>query len=117
MKPIALVYNADNPRARQEWRRLKRWLQNRKVKSKGLLGDGPEGRRRQCWGLVFTAGYSRHQFCWMSFRQTLPEVIEGFEQAWRLFGGVFTVVIPDSLKALRLEAGADARRVNAPLLG
>jgi len=67
----------------------------------GLLGDGPEGRRRLCWGLIFTACYSRHQFCWLSFRQTLPEVIEGFEQAWRFFGGVFAVVIPDSLKATR----------------
>ncbi len=46
----------------------------------GLLRDGPEGRRRLCWGLVFTACSSRHQFCWLSFRQTLPEVIEGFEQ-------------------------------------
>jgi len=78
----------------------------------GLLGDGPEGRRRQCWGLIFTACYSRHQFCWLSFRQTLPEVIEGFEQAWRFFGGVFAVIIPDSLKAIVIEADPITPRFN-----
>src|SRR5215472_15586147 len=60
----------------------------------GLLKDGPEGRRRLCWALIFTACYSRHLFCWLSFRQTLPEVIEGCDQAWRFFGGVFGVIIP-----------------------
>jgi transposase len=78
----------------------------------GLLAEGPEGRRRQCWALIFTACYSRHQFCWLSFRQTLPEVIEGFEQAWRFFGGVFAVVIPDSLKAIVIEADAITPRFN-----
>jgi transposase len=82
----------------------------------GLLRDGPEGRRRMCWGLLFTACYSRHQFCWLSFRQTLPEVIEGFEQAWRYFGGVFAVVIPDSLKAIVIEADAIAPRFNTAFL-
>jgi NAD+ kinase len=33
MKTIALVYNADKPRAHHEWQRLKRWLQNHKVKT------------------------------------------------------------------------------------
>jgi NAD+ kinase len=33
MKTIALVYNADKPRARHEWQRLKRWLLNHKVKT------------------------------------------------------------------------------------
>jgi hypothetical protein len=28
-------------------------------------------------------------FCWLSFEQTLAAVIEGFEQAWAFFGGVF----------------------------
>ena len=29
---VGLVYNADKPRARHEWLRLKRWLEARKVK-------------------------------------------------------------------------------------
>jgi transposase len=78
----------------------------------GLIQDGPEGRRRVCWGLIFTACYSRHLFCWLSCRQTLPEVIEGFEQAWRFFGGVFSVIIPDSLKAIVIEADPIAPRFN-----
>jgi len=82
----------------------------------GLLKDGPEGRRRLCWALIFTACYSRHLFCWLSFRQTLPEVIEGCDQAWRFFGGVFGVIIPDSLKAIVIEADPIAPRFNQAFL-
>ena len=32
MKKVALVFNADKPRARHEWQRLKRWLSHHKVK-------------------------------------------------------------------------------------
>ncbi len=32
MKKVALVYNADKPRAHLEWQRLKRWLTKRKLK-------------------------------------------------------------------------------------
>jgi NAD+ kinase len=32
MKKVALVYNADKPRAHLEWQRLKRWLTHHKVK-------------------------------------------------------------------------------------
>ncbi len=82
----------------------------------GLLKDGPEGWRRLCWALIFTACYSRHLFCWLSFRQTLPEVVEGCEQAWRFFGGVFGVIIPDSLKAIVIEADPIAPRFNQAFL-
>ena len=44
------------------------------------------------WGLIFTAV---HMFCWLTFEQTTRAVIEGFEQAWAYFGGIFRVVIPD----------------------
>ena len=43
---------------------------------------------------------SRHQFVWPTFAQTTGEVIAGFEAAWRYFGGIFSVVIPDSMKAI-----------------
>jgi hypothetical protein len=45
--------------------------------------------------LIFTAVYSRHTFVYPTYRQTLNDVITGFEAAWRFFGGVFAVVIPD----------------------
>ena len=64
----------------------------------GLLHDVTTGRRRVCWALIFTACYSRHMLVWLSFRQTVEDVIEGFEQAWEFFGGVFKVVIPDYVK-------------------
>ena len=71
----------------------------------GRLGLVPDGeRRRVCHGLVFTACYSRHQFVWPTFAQTIEEVIEGFEAAWAFFGGVFPVVIPDQMSAVVDEA-------------
>lgn len=66
----------------------------------GLLADPAAGRRRIVHGLVFTAAYSRHTFVWLTFRQTLEAVIEGFEAAWVFFGGVFAVVIPDNCAAI-----------------
>ena len=33
MKTVALVYNADKPRAHHEWQRLKRWLVQHKIKT------------------------------------------------------------------------------------
>jgi hypothetical protein len=32
-------------------------------------------------------------FVWLSFRQTLEDVIEGCEAAWGFFDGVFAVII------------------------
>ncbi len=61
----------------------------------GLLTDAADGRRRVVHGLIFTAVYSRHMFVWPAYRQTLGEVIAGFEAAWAFFGGVFAVVMPD----------------------
>jgi hypothetical protein len=64
----------------------------------GMLTDAEDGRRRMVQGLVFTAVYCRHIFVWPTYRQTLGDVIAGFEAAWVFFGGVFAVVIPDNMK-------------------
>ena len=45
----------------------------------GLVTDAEDGRRRVVQGLIFTAVYSRHMFVWPTYRQTLGEVIAGFE--------------------------------------
>jgi len=66
--------------------------------------------------LIFTACYSRHCFVWLSHRQTTSAVIEGFEAAWRFFGGVFAVVIPDNLKAIVTEADDVDPRFNDAFL-
>jgi hypothetical protein len=78
----------------------------------GLLFDPVAGRRRVLWALIFTACFSRHCFVWLTFRQRLVDVIEGFEAAWLFFGGVFRVVIPDNLKAIVVEADDINPRLN-----
>jgi Integrase core domain len=78
----------------------------------GLIFDPTTGRRRVCWALIFTAGYSRHCFVWLSFSQTLETVIEGFEQAWAFFGGVFRVVIPDNMGTVVSKADRIEPRLN-----
>ena len=74
----------------------------------GFLVDPDSGRRRVVHALIFTAVFSRHCYVWLTHTQTTADVIEGCEAAWRFFGGVFKVMIPDNLtpvvaRADRLE--------------
>jgi transposase len=78
----------------------------------GMLTDTADGRRRVVQGLIFTAVYSRHMFVWPTHRQTLNDVIAGFEAAWAFFGGVFAAVIPDNMKAIVDRADATAPKLN-----
>jgi len=83
----------------------------------GRLGLVPDGeRRRVCHGLIFTAVFSRHQFVWPTFTQTTEDVICGFEAAWRFFGGVFPVVIPDNMASIVTKAENTAPRFNDAFL-
>ena len=59
----------------------------------GLLPAGEH--KKTCYALIFAACSSRHCYIWLTFHQTTEEVINGFEEAWRFFGGIFPVVIPD----------------------
>jgi hypothetical protein len=59
----------------------------------GLIPDPAAGVRRVTYALICTAVYSRHMFVYPIHRQTLDEVIAGFEAAWAFFGGVFKVII------------------------
>jgi len=70
----------------------------------GLMLDPETGRRRTVHALIFTAVVSRHMFVWLSFRQTLADVIAGCETAWVFFGGMFKVLIPDNLKPVVINA-------------
>jgi transposase len=70
----------------------------------GLMLDPVSGRRRTVHALIFTAVVSRHMFVWLSFRQTLAEVIAGCEAAWVFFGGIFKVLIPDNMKPVVINA-------------
>lgn len=77
----------------------------------GLLTD-VEGRRRVVKGLIFTAVYSRHMFVFPTYRETLNDVIAGFESAWVFFDGVFAVAVPDNMKAIVDRANATDPRLN-----
>lgn len=72
----------------------------------GLVYDPGSGRRRTAHALIFTAVYSRHMFVWLTFSQTLASVIAGCEGAWRFFGGVFRVLVPDNLSPVVADADA-----------
>lgn len=78
----------------------------------GMLIDESDGRRRVVHGLIFTAVYSRHLFVHPMYRQTLRELITGFEAAWSFFGGVFRVVTPSNIKAIVDTAYATNPKLN-----
>lgn len=76
----------------------------------GLISDPPTGRRRVTHALIFTACYSRHNFVYLTYRQTIEAVIEGFEAVWAFFGGVFSVVVPDNMAPIVVVADATEPR-------
>jgi transposase len=77
----------------------------------GWICEG--GRRRRVWALVFTAIVSRYLYVWLTYRQSVADVVAGCEEAWQFFGGVFRVLIPDNLKAIVTTADGVAPRLNA----
>ena len=78
----------------------------------GLVPDVATGRCRVCQALIFTPVVSRYTFVWLTFRQTIDDVIAGCEGAWAFYGGVFATVIPDNLKAIVERADATEPRLN-----
>jgi len=78
----------------------------------GLVFDPATGRNRVVHALLFTACFSRHQFVWLTHRQTTEAVIDGFEAAWVYFGGVFATVIPDNMSSVVDDADAIEPRLN-----
>lgn len=81
----------------------------------GKVGRGTS-RERSVQGLILTANLSRHQFCWVTYGQTLAEVIEGFEEAWSYFGGIFRVAIVDNLAPVIDKADRLQPKINAGFL-
>jgi transposase len=70
----------------------------------GALTDEATGRVRRLWVLVVTLAYSRYQFVWPSFEQTTAAVCAGLDAAWRFFGAMARVILPDNMKAIVLRA-------------
>lgn len=78
----------------------------------GLLADPGSGRNRVCQGLIFTPVVSRYTFVWLTFRQTVDDVIAGCEAAWEFYDGVFGTLIPDNMKAIVDGAHSTEPRLN-----
>jgi transposase len=76
----------------------------------GLLVEG--GRRRVCYGLIFTPVVSRYTFVWLTLRQTIDDVIAGCEAAWTFYAGVFATLIPDNMKTIVEHSDALEPRLN-----
>jgi transposase len=70
----------------------------------GMMHDPATDRRRAVHALIFTAVFSRHMFMWLSFTQTLADVIAGCEAAWGYYGGIFKVLVPDNMKPVVVNA-------------
>ncbi len=79
----------------------------------GLMYDPDTDRRRVLQALIFTPCLSRYSFVWLTFSQTLPDILAGFEAAWEFFGGIFAVVIPDNMAAIVDKANPTEPRLNA----
>ena len=66
--------------------------------------DPETGRRRKLQAMLFTPVVSRHEFVWPCWDQSVDTVIEAMEAAWRFYGGVFHVLVPDNCKAIVIRA-------------
>lgn len=66
----------------------------------GMIKDAATGRMIALYALVVTLCFSRYQFVWPVLLQTTEAVIEGLEAAWRFFGGMAKILIPDNTKAM-----------------
>jgi len=78
----------------------------------GLVPDAVAGHDRVCQALIFTPVVSRYTFVWLTFRQTVDDVVAGFEAAWAFYEGVFATVIPDNMKTIVDKANATEPRLN-----
>ena len=78
----------------------------------GRVPDPQTERQRDCHALIFTPGVSRYSYVWLTHRQTIDDVIAGFEAAWAFYGGVFATAIPDNMKTVVDRADPLAPRLN-----
>ncbi len=61
--------------------------------------DSLSGKTRDAWLFVAVLGASSYIFVWASFSQDIPSWIEAHVQAFRFFGGVPEILVPDNLKS------------------
>lgn len=74
------------------------------------------GKRRRLRAWIFTPNVSRYRFVWPCFKETTASAIEACEAAWKFYGGVFRVVIPDNTKTIVDRADPLEPRLNTTFL-
>jgi len=82
----------------------------------GYLQPDALGRRHRFRAWIFTAVYSRHRFVWPCLPESTASAIEACEEAWRFFGGVFRVLLPDNTKAIVVGPDPLDARINPAFL-
>ncbi len=70
----------------------------------GKLYDPREGVLRKAWVFVMVLGYSRHLFARVVFDQRVETWLALHQEAFRWFGAVPQVLVPDNLKAAVVRA-------------
>lgn len=70
----------------------------------GMLVDVTTGRLRRLHVLIVTLAFSRYQFVWPTFEQTTSAVCAGLDTAWRFFGAMAKVIVPDNMSAIVCKA-------------
>lgn len=59
-----------------------------------------DGKRRKLWALIVTLSFSRYMFVWPTLTQTVRDVCEGLDAAWRFFGGVPKRAVLDNASSM-----------------
>jgi transposase len=81
-----------------------------------FLEPDATGKRRRFRAWIFTSVHTRHRFAYPCFRESTESAIEACEAAWRFFGGIFRVMIPDNTKAIIQLADPLQPRINPAFL-
>ena len=66
----------------------------------GPMFDAGTSTERGLWVLIVTLSFSRYQFVWPTFVQTIEAVCEGLDRAWAFFNGMTKTIIPDNMKSI-----------------
>jgi transposase len=72
----------------------------------GLMGHlvDREGKRRRLWAFIVTLSWSRYQFVWPTYTQTVEDICAGLDAAWAFFGGVVQRIILDNPTTMVVRA-------------
>jgi transposase len=59
-----------------------------------------DGKRRKLWVLIVTLSFSRYMFVWPTLTQTVRDVCDGLDAAWRFFGGIPKRAVLDNASSM-----------------